>query len=200
MNDKSRPKRETAEDTDPSYKGAEATIADIAHLLKKSEDKRVEIVRRELEESRKSLGTLSLERLSHFTESQLRNLDARIARYRELLQQQGVSASTKRRSRSGLSQASYECEPFVSQASLGVTPRARIDAFISKVEGIGHKVKRKDIWSVAGYTNATEFERFQRNDPRTTKSAAKAFNRVLRNTPEEFVRSLRKKQANQLSP
>jgi hypothetical protein len=76
--------------------------------------------------------------------------------------------------------------------------RAQIDAFIFKVmEETPKKVTRKDIWLVAGYRNATEFERFQRNDVRTTQSATANFERVLRMKPENFIRSLEKKRAPQ---
>ncbi len=73
--------------------------------------------------------------------------------------------------------------------------RAAIDAFISKLAEAGRKITRKNIWTVAGYTNATEFERFQRGDTRTTQSAAAAFKRVLGMTPEAFIGLLDKKPA-----
>jgi hypothetical protein len=73
--------------------------------------------------------------------------------------------------------------------------RQAIDAFISKVQELGRKITRKDIWTAAGYIDRTEFERFQRGDRRTTNSAATAFNRVLDTNPEEFIRSLDKKRA-----
>jgi hypothetical protein len=69
-----------------------------------------------------------------------------------------------------------------------VDRRAGIDAFISRVNQIGSKSTRKDIWTVAGYTDATEFERFQRHDPRATPSAADNFNGVLKMKPDEFIR------------
>ncbi len=77
----------------------------------------------------------------------------------------------------------------------GVDRRAAVDAFISKLSDAGRKITRKQIWTVAGYTNATEFERFQRGDTRTTQSAAAAFNRVLNMKPENFIGLLDKKSA-----
>jgi len=71
--------------------------------------------------------------------------------------------------------------------------RALIDAFILAVSKVGRKIKRKDLWSAAGYRDATEFERFQRGDQRTTQSAAKAFNRLLSQDPESFIELLDKK-------
>ncbi len=73
--------------------------------------------------------------------------------------------------------------------------RAAINAFISKLAEAGRKITRKNIWTVAGYTNATEFERFQRGDTRTTQSAAAAFKRVLGMSPEAFIGLLDKKSA-----
>ena len=77
----------------------------------------------------------------------------------------------------------------------GTDRRAAINAFILKVTESGRKITRKDIWTVAGYKVATEFQRFQRNDLRTTVSATIAFNRVLSMKPEDFIRSLEKKPA-----
>ena len=77
----------------------------------------------------------------------------------------------------------------------GTDQRAAIDSFIFKLAEAGRKITRKNIWKVAGYTNATEFERFQRGDTRTTQSAAAAFKRVLGMTPEAFVGLLDKKPA-----
>jgi len=69
--------------------------------------------------------------------------------------------------------------PAVSGANNGTDRRAMIDVFISKLAEAGRKILRKDIWTVAGYKNATEFERFQRGDARTTRSAAAALSDVL---------------------
>jgi hypothetical protein len=77
----------------------------------------------------------------------------------------------------------------------GTDQRAAIDAFILKLAEAGRKIKRRNIWKVAGYANATEFERFQRGDTRTTQSAAAAFKRVLGMTPEAFIGLLDKKPA-----
>jgi len=76
----------------------------------------------------------------------------------------------------------------------GTDQRSAIDAFISKLAVAGRKITRKNIWTVAGYTNATEFERFQRGDTRN-QSAAAAFKRVLNMKPENFIGSLDKKSA-----
>jgi len=76
-------------------------------------------------------------------------------------------------------------------SSCASTPRAEIDAFLSKVEKeCGTKVSRKAIWTVAGYTDATQFERFQR-DCRATPGTVAKFRQVLRMDPHEFIRRLK---------
>ena len=87
-----------------------------------------------------------------------------------------------------------EADPAVNGANGNMTDqRAAIDAFISKLAEAGRRITRKNVWTVAGYTNATEFERFQRCDTRTTQSAAAAFNRVLSMKPADFIRLLDRK-------
>jgi hypothetical protein len=71
--------------------------------------------------------------------------------------------------------------------------RAAVDRFIAKVAEAGYKITRKDIWTVAGYKNSTDFERFQRADRRTTETAAANFTRVLRMKPGDFIRALQKR-------
>ncbi|MCC6344276.1 MAG: hypothetical protein IT166_18895 [Bryobacterales bacterium] len=67
--------------------------------------------------------------------------------------------------------------------------RAKVDAFISKVKReTGHCIKRKDIWRVAGYKDSTEFERFQREDPKTTFTAKRNFDKVLQKTSTDFLK------------
>jgi hypothetical protein len=69
--------------------------------------------------------------------------------------------------------------------------RAQVDAFITAVdEGTGRKITRKDIWTVADYTDPTDFQRFQRAAPRTTAGAVTRFTRVLKMAPGEFIRRL----------
>jgi len=77
-----------------------------------------------------------------------------------------------------------------------VTNRAMVDACLAKVlEKTGQRITRRDLWRVAGYSNATEFERFQRNDRRTTETARANFKRVLSMNPEDLVRALVTKKA-----
>jgi hypothetical protein len=83
--------------------------------------------------------------------------------------------------------------PILVMSKSGTDRRAEVDRFISNVRDAGRKITRKDIWTGAGYQDATEFERFQRGDERTTKSAIANFNRVLNTKPEDFIRALQKK-------
>jgi hypothetical protein len=71
-----------------------------------------------------------------------------------------------------------------------VSPRASVQDFIARMTASGRRITRTDIWSVAGYGDPTEFERFQRGDTRTTESAKQVFKRVLAMQPEEFFRTL----------
>jgi hypothetical protein len=67
-----------------------------------------------------------------------------------------------------------------------------VNSFIAKLTESGRKITRKDVWSVAGYKDRTEFERFQRGSVRTTQSAINSFNRVLAMKPEDFISILDK--------
>jgi len=60
-----------------------------------------------------------------------------------------------------------------------------VDAYIAEVlDKTGKRITRTAIWRKAGYKSRTEFERWQRQDPkRLNPSAADAFNRVLREKP-----------------
>ena len=67
--------------------------------------------------------------------------------------------------------------------------RQRIEDFLWKAtQSASRKMQKQDFWLVARYADRTEFQRFQRNDPRTSHSAIGAFERVLRMSPEEFAR------------
>jgi len=57
-----------------------------------------------------------------------------------------------------------------------------VDAYIEEVAAAGRSITRKAIWSI-WYESATEFQRWQRNDPRTTEKARQRFESVLRDKP-----------------
>ena len=62
--------------------------------------------------------------------------------------------------------------------------KAAINFYIEEVFRVtGKKLRRIDIWTEAGYTTRTEFERWERADPRTTKAADRNFTRILLQKP-----------------
>jgi hypothetical protein len=74
-------------------------------------------------------------------------------------------------------------------------PRVEIDTFISDLNQAApnqagrQQIRRKDIWTVAGYKDRTEFERFQRGDFRNQTAVGK-FRRVLAMQPADFIQAL----------
>jgi hypothetical protein len=63
--------------------------------------------------------------------------------------------------------------------------RAMVDAYIEEVRNKRSKrITRKDIWARAGYKSRTEFERWERQDPKhPNKAADENFARILREKP-----------------
>lgn len=112
----------------------------------------------------------------------------RVERLRELKDQNQAVNTTPPRAES----AADSPQTSVPNGS-AANQRAVVDGFIAKLAEAGHKITRKNFWTVAGYKDRTEFERFQRGDTRTTQSATASFNRVLRMKPEDFIRALEKK-------
>jgi len=90
-----------------------------------------------------------------------------------------------------------ESDPTEAGPMVNGTNKPLVDTYIEKVlaHNGGERITRKNIWMVAGYRDATEFERFQRGDPKTTEAAKAAFKRVLGMKPEAFIELLRKKNA-----
>jgi hypothetical protein len=71
-----------------------------------------------------------------------------------------------------------------SKDPIALQRRARVDDYIDEVSRIKKKhILRSAIWKTAGYENATAFERWQRNDPRSTKAHDRSFARVLTERP-----------------
>ena len=59
-----------------------------------------------------------------------------------------------------------------------------VDAYIAEGREMGRSITRTDIWRKAGYKTRTEFERWQRNDPKNpNKAAAERFDRILKEKP-----------------
>jgi hypothetical protein len=91
--------------------------------------------------------------------------------FAQLAQQSGVAAVAK---------------PNSPQAdmSTAVGRRAAVDAYIREVlDKTGKRITRTDIWKKAGYRSRTEFERWERADPRLNRTAPKNFTRVLTEKP-----------------
>lgn len=63
--------------------------------------------------------------------------------------------------------------------------RSLVNKYIEEVGRVtGKRITRKDIWSKAGYRSRTEFERWERRDPKNpNKSANRAFQRILNEKP-----------------
>jgi hypothetical protein len=89
--------------------------------------------------------------------------------------------------------AESECTTDTKPKEKNVTgPRAQVDCFIEAVlSATGRCITRTNIWSVAGYRDPTQFERFQRNQGASRGSIVR-FNRILNLPPAEFIERLDK--------
>lgn len=66
----------------------------------------------------------------------------------------------------------------------GTDNRARIDAYLAEItQKFGTALTRADLWKSAGYTEATEFERWQSGNQRATHKARRTFEKMLRERP-----------------
>ena len=67
----------------------------------------------------------------------------------------------------------------------GPTTAGRVEDYIAKVRLRTDRKDfcRADIWKELGYQDATEFQRWQRDDPRTTPTARSRFERILDTKP-----------------
>ncbi len=82
----------------------------------------------------------------------------------------------------------------VAPARVGESPsnKDRVDAYLAEVwEKTGRKITRKDFWGAASYKAPTEFQRWQRDDLRTTSAARRNFERILREKPHLKILSSR---------
>jgi len=63
--------------------------------------------------------------------------------------------------------------------------RAAVDAYIDEVfKKTGKRITRTDIWKAARYKSRTEFERWERKDPKhPNKTAHQHFTRILSDKP-----------------
>ena len=71
-----------------------------------------------------------------------------------------------------------------SEDPIAAKRRAQVDEYIDEVLRVKKKrIFRTTFWKAAGYRGATEFERWQRNDPRSTEEYDRVFTRVLTEKP-----------------
>lgn len=112
-------------------------------------------------------------------------IDAEISNYRERLQSLGVG-------RAEASQPSPDGDPAQDQPGSfarsetvkSTNRRALVDEYITEVlQKTGKRINRTGVWKKAGYSTRTEFERWQRQDHRATKTADENFTRILREKP-----------------
>jgi hypothetical protein len=75
--------------------------------------------------------------------------------------------------------------PAVSGTKDGTDRRKAVDAYIEDVlSQKGIRITRTDIWKQARYKSRTEFERWERNDPKNpNKTAHERFTRILTEKP-----------------
>ena len=80
--------------------------------------------------------------------------------------------------------ADASAAPDAVKDPIAVQRKARVDEYIAEVLRVKKKrLSRTDIWKAAGYGDATAFERWQRNDSRTTKRDDRAFSKILTEKP-----------------
>jgi hypothetical protein len=73
-----------------------------------------------------------------------------------------------------------DCEPDGN----GADRRAAVNAYIEEVfSRTGKRITKTDIWKSARYKSRTEFERWERQDRRATKTANERFTRILTEKP-----------------
>jgi hypothetical protein len=71
----------------------------------------------------------------------------------------------------------------VRSDAAGPPNKARVDGYIAEVRRVtGRKLTKRDLWR-DHYDEATEFERWQRGDKRTTHKARQVFEKLLRDRP-----------------
>jgi hypothetical protein len=62
--------------------------------------------------------------------------------------------------------------------------RVAVDAYIEEVFRVtGKELKRVDLWRSVGYRSRSDFECWERGDPRATKAASERFTAILREKP-----------------
>lgn len=68
--------------------------------------------------------------------------------------------------------------------SVPATPREMVNEYIDEVyQKTGKRLLKKNIWQMARYKTRSEFERWEREDPRATRTARERFTRILTEKP-----------------
>jgi hypothetical protein len=72
----------------------------------------------------------------------------------------------------------------VPAVTLAQQRRAAVDAYIEEIfDKTGERITRSNIWKKVGYKDRSDFERWERNDPKATKAAHDRFTRILFEKP-----------------
>jgi hypothetical protein len=75
-------------------------------------------------------------------------------------------------------------KPVTREDSLASERRKAVQAYIDEVfEKSGKRITRAEIWRLAHYKDRTDFERWQRNDPKATRTANERFTQLLKEKP-----------------
>jgi hypothetical protein len=104
-------------------------------------------------------------------------IEVRELEYRNVLTE-GLVPEEEKKSNRGV-------RPLKTVESKGADRRAMTKAYIEEVRReTGKRITKKDIWNEAGYQTRTEFERWERRDPkRPNRAADDNFTRILREKP-----------------
>jgi hypothetical protein len=82
------------------------------------------------------------------------------------------------------------------ELAVATTERTKmVDDFLVQCnrESVGFKVRRKHIWLAVGHARARQFQYWQEGSDKATDADDRAFRRILRMSPAEFIALLKKK-------
>jgi len=90
--------------------------------------------------------------------------------------------------------AELPSESHQSVVGLEANHLALVDAFIQRVHReTGTHIKKVHIWRAAGYSEPSEFHRFQRNDPKTSAKGTERFKTILGMESQAFLKLRQRK-------
>lgn len=108
----------------------------------------------------------------------------------ELLKRWTSTPPPPRASRRGA--AARRPPPRRNASTSGIDRRARVDAFLAHMSDVlPRRFNRSDVWRAAGYTDPSQFKRWQRREL-ISPGAAVRFERVLEMDPETFLGKVRR--------